>query len=124
MSIFYTREMSYTASCIECGETIIQAKPESGEDWRKRSTEWAKAHASHERGDPNGPLTHQMARDFMVAGGGECPYCRSGAIVATEQVQLEGETGHRKVRCHDCGHAYLELYALVGVADDEGKVPG
>ena len=45
--------------------------------------------------------------------GSRCPWCNSKNILAIELIEMQDETGHREVECHDCGGLWKEIVKIV-----------
>jgi DNA-directed RNA polymerase subunit RPC12/RpoP len=60
-------------------------------------------------------FTHRCAMGKASAyDGSECVYCHSRNILATEQVQADGDAGTQAIECHDCGRTWYDLWKLDG----------
>jgi len=52
----------------------------------------------------------------------ECPYCQSRNICALTPFEAEHDQAWRSIECHDCGELWREVFKLVKLETENGKV--
>ncbi len=61
-------------------------------------------------------LTEKQRNDYIVSGGGLCPFCGSTEIFMTLPIEPDGCDAHRGMECI-CGKEWEDTYRLVDVSE-------
>lgn len=64
--------------------------------------------------DEPSQLTTDMKKEYLSAGGLQCPYCKSPNISA-DTFECDGGKGSQPVVCEECNRTWVDTYRLTGV---------
>jgi hypothetical protein len=59
----------------------------------------------------------RMEYNYLKAGGGQCPKCKSGNI-GGQSVDIDGNKATQEMVCLDCEHEWTDLYKLAGILEE------